>query len=114
MTTLRKKITAIALAGTVAAGSLAIAPASAAPVAPNQDGVKQSVQANKEDARWRRGRWVGPAIALGVIGAIAAHQYRRDRYYYDDYGYRGYYGPTYYYGPGYGYYGPRRGYYYGW
>lgn len=115
MNTLRKKLTAIGLAGTVGLGALAISPvpAAAAPVVPSQNTVKQSVPSQTEDVRWRRGRWVGPAVALGVIGAIAAHNYYRRPY-----GYYGYYDPYYrpyypaYYAPRY-YYGPPR-YYYGW
>ena len=111
MNTLRKKLTAIGLAGTVGFGALAIpsVPAVAAPVAPSQNSVKQSVPQQTEDVRWRRGRWIGPAVALGVFGAIAAHQYNRRYYrpYYQPYPayYGGYYGPRYY-GPG--------PYYYGW
>jgi hypothetical protein len=113
MNTLRKKLTAIGVAGTVGVGLLALptVPASAAPVAPSQNIVKQSAPQQNEDIR-HRGRWIGPAIALGVIGgAIAA-----DRYYYGPYRYRRhyydpYYAPAYYAPPAY-YYGPR--YYYGW
>jgi hypothetical protein len=108
MNTLRKKFTAIGLAGTLGLGALAIpsAPASAAPVAPSQTTIKQAVPQQTEDVRWRRGRWVGPAVALGAVGAIIAHQqYRRyhRNHYYDPYyrpAYSGYYGyrpyPTYY------------------
>jgi hypothetical protein len=111
MNTLRKKLTAIGLAGTVGVGVLALLPVqvSAAPVAPSQNTVKQAVPSQTEDVQWRRRRWVGPAIALGVVGAIAAHQYHRRHYYYDPYyhPYRpAYYGRHYYYGPG--------PYYYGW
>ncbi len=113
MNTLRKKLTAISVAGTVGIGLLALPaiPASAAPVAPNQNAVKQAAPQQNEDVQWRRrrGRWIGPAVALGVIGgAIAAQQYRH--HYYDPY-YPAYYGPpAYYHG---GYYGPRYR-YYGW
>jgi hypothetical protein len=119
MNTLRKKLTAIGVAGTVGVGLLALpaVPASAAPVAPSQNIVKQSAPQQNEDVRWRRGRWIGPAIALGVIGgALAA-----DRYYYRPYRY-GYYGNPYYANPYYApayyapppyYYGPRYR-YYGW
>ncbi len=116
MNTLRKKLTAIGIAGTVGVGMLALptVPASAAPVAPSQNIVKEAAPQQNEDVRWRhrRGRWIGPAIALGVIGgALAA-----DRYYYRPYRYNPYYAPAYYapqpyyYG---GYYGPRYR-YYGW
>mgnify|MGYP003393120070 CR=1 FL=1 len=113
MNTLRKKLTAIGLAGTFGLGALAIpsVPAAAAPVAPSQNTVKQSAPQQTEDVRWRRGRWIAPAIALGVIGGVAAHNYYNRPYgYYDPYygpRYRTYYGPTYYYGNP----GP---YYYGW
>lgn len=111
MNTLRKKLTAIGLAGTVGLGALATSPVqvSAAPIAPSQHTVKQSAPQQTEDVRWRRGRWIAPAIALGVIGAAAGANYYYNRPYYDPYygpRYRAYYGPTYYYGPG--------PYYYGW
>lgn len=118
MNTLRKKLTAIGLAGTVGLGTLAITPVqvSAAPIAPSQNTVKQSAPQQTEDVRWRgRGRWIAPAIALGVIGAVAGAQYYNRPYgYYDPYygpRYRAYYGPSYY-APAYAY-GPRP-YYYGW
>jgi hypothetical protein len=112
MNTLRKKLTVIGLTGVVGLGSLAIpaVPAIAVPVAPSQNIVKQAAPSQTEQVRHRR--WVGPAIALGVIGAVAAHQYHRRNYYYDPYyrpyrpAYYGYYGPRQYYGPG--------PYYYGW
>lgn len=115
MNTLRKKLTAISLAGTVGLGALAIpsVPAVAAPVAPSQNTVKQSAPQQTEDVRWRRGRWIAPAIALGVIGGVVAansYYYNRPYGYYDPYygpRYRAYYGPAYYGGPG-----PY--YYYGW
>ncbi len=114
MNTLRNKLSAIGVAGAVGLGALAIpsVPAVAAPVAPSQDTVKKAVPQQTEDVRWRR-RHVGPAVALGVFGAVAtglaAHQYNRRYYrhhhYYEPY-YPAYYGPRYHYGP------PR--YYYGW
>lgn len=113
---LRKKLTAIGLAGTVGLGTFAIpsVPASAAPVAPSQNTVKQSVPQQTEDVRWRRGRWIAPAIALGVIGgALYANNYYHRPYYRSYYRpYPAYYGGYNYYGPNY-YYGPRR-YHYGW
>lgn len=118
MNTLRNKLTAIGLAGTVGLGALAIpsVPASAAPVAPSQNIVKQTLPQQTEDVRWRRGRYVGPAVALGVFGAvagaIAADRYYRRHYYYEPY-YPAYYGPQYYYGPRY-YNGPRHYYYNRW
>lgn len=109
MNTLRKKLTAIGLAGSVGLASLAIPslPVAAAPAVPNQSGVKNAVPQQTEDVRWRR-RHAGPAVALGIFAAaaatIAAHQYHRryHRHYYRPYypGYYGYYGPKYYYGPG--------------
>lgn len=112
MNTLRKKIIALGLASTlgVAAIITPTVPAIAAPLSASQNIVKQTAPTQTEQVR--RGRWVGPAIALGVIGAIAAHQYHR-RHYYHPY-YRPYY-PAYYgyYGPRYHYYGPGP-YYYGW
>lgn len=109
MNTLRKKLTAIGVAGTFGVSLLAL-PASAAPVAPSQNTVKQAVPQQSEDVRHRR--WVGPAIALGVIGGILATQHYRHRHYYG-YHYNPYYAPAYYYAPGPYYYGPRY-YYYGW
>lgn len=113
MNTLRKKLSAIGLAGSVGLAALAISPvpAAAAPAIPNQNAVKSAVPLQTEQVR--RGRWIGPAVALGVIGAIAGHQYYRHHYGYGPY-YRPYY-PAYYgyYGPRY-YYGPRPYYYYGW
>lgn len=117
MNTLHSKLTAIGLAGAVGLGAFAIpsVPASAAPVAPSQNTVKQSAPSQTEDVRWRRRHHVGPAIALGafaaVAGAIAADRYYRRHYYYGPY-YPAYYHRPYYYGPRY-YYGPPR-YYYGW
>ena len=117
MNTLRKKFSAIGLAGAVGLGTFAIpsVPAIAAPVAPSQNTVKQSAPQQTEDVRWRRGRWVAPAIALGVIGAVAAHQYHRNHYHYGP-RYRAYPGypayPTYFHGDP-NYYGPRHN-YYGW
>ncbi len=56
MNTLRKKLTAIGLAGSVGVALLALptVPASAAPVAPSQNIVKQSAPQQTEDVRWRR------------------------------------------------------------
>lgn len=103
MNTLRKKITAIGLAGSVGLATFAIpsVPAIAAPVAPSQNSVKQSMPQQTEDVRWRR-RHVGPAVALGIFGAVAAgiaarqHNRRHYRnYYYDPY-YPTYYGRSHY------------------
>jgi hypothetical protein len=107
MNTLRKKLTAIGVAGALGVSSIAL-PAAAAPVAPSQNSVKQAAPQQSEDIRHRR--WVGPAIALGVIGGVLATQHYRHRHYYYD----PYYAPAYYYAPGpYYYYGPRYR-YYGW
>jgi hypothetical protein len=110
MTTLRKKLTAIGVAGSVTLGALVALPvtASAAPaVAPNQNAVKQAAPSNAEEVqRWRgrrgyyRGRrGYGPAIALGafgaIAGAIAADRYYR-HHYYEPYPYHYGYGPRYY------------------
>lgn len=113
MNTLRNKVTAIGVAGAVSLGALAIpsVPVLAAPIVPSQSTIKNTVPQQTEDVRWRR-RHVGPAVALGVFGAVAAglaaHQYNRR--YHRHYYHRPYY-PAYSYGPGY-YYGPR--YHYGW
>jgi hypothetical protein len=119
MTTLRTKLTAMGVAGSVAIASLMTLPvtASAAPaIAPNQNAVKQAAPSNAEEVQrwrgrrgyhrgyrgyhrgWRGRRGYGPAIALGAFGAIAG-AIAADRYY------RGY---PYHYG-----YGPRY-YHYGW
>lgn len=102
MNTLRKKLTAIAVAATVGAGALATAPVqvSAAPIAPSQNSVKQTAPQQTDNVRWRRGRWIGPAVAFGVIGAIAANSYYNRRYY-RPYGYGPYYGYNPYYGAAY-------------
>lgn len=44
-------------------------------------------QATQVQRRWRghhhRGRWVGPAVALGIFGAAAAAAAAQNQYYYD-------------------------------
>ena len=110
MNALSKKFTAIGVAGTVGLSALAFnpLPVAAAPVAPNQDGIKQAAPNNKEDVRRRRHRHrgYGPALALGAFAAFAgaiAHRRHHRHYYY------GHHYPAYGY-----YYGPPRHYYYGW
>lgn len=110
MTTLRNKLAAIGVAGTVAIGTLAVIPATvaAAPaVAPNQNAVKQAAPSNAEEVQrrwrgrrgfnrgyrgynrgWRGRRNYGPAIALGLFGAFAGANYYHNHHYG--------YGPRYY------------------
>ena len=86
---------ALVAAVLISAAASELNTASAAPVA-SATNLQHAVPNNVEDVQWRRRRrWVGPAIALGVVGAaaaVAAHQ----NYYYNQ-------GPGYYEQP-YGYY----------
>lgn len=113
MNALRKKIAVLGIAGSVGLAAVAVPSVSAvaAPVAPSQNSVKQSAPSQTDNVRWRRGGWVGPAVALGVIGAIAASQHRHRYYGYGPYYQQPYYPAYYGYAPR--YYGPSP-YYYGW
>jgi hypothetical protein len=103
-----KRSVALAIAGAMAIG--VASPAWAAPVLSNTAAVKAAVPAATTDVRYYRngyrnnGGLIIGGLALGVIGAVAAQGYYRDRAYGGPYGYaeapyRGGYG----YGPGYGY-----------
>jgi lipid-binding SYLF domain-containing protein len=93
-----KKPLAIGVAAAIALGSTfsigASSPANAMPLGLNALAVKDAAQSDVIDVHWRRHRR-GAAfagLALGVIGAIIAHDaYRRHhrRHYYGSYGYYG-------------------------
>ena len=91
---MKKILLTTAALGFAAAMSAGAYTATAAPIAPS--GAQVNIATPNDDVvqvqRWRRGRWIGPAvgagIALGVLGAAA--------YPYGYYGGPGYYGP----GPG--------------
>jgi hypothetical protein len=112
MTTKSRKSIAIGLAGAIAlGGGLAAGTATAAPLAGNQLAVKEAAPGDVVDVHYRRHRngAAFAALAIGVIGAVIAHQeykrYRkRHRYYYGHGPYA--YGP--YYGRHYAYDGYRR------
>ncbi|HEV1999895.1 MAG TPA: hypothetical protein VGQ97_05360 [Xanthobacteraceae bacterium] len=97
---MKKILLTTAALGFAAAMSAGVSTSVAAPIAPS--GAQVNIATPNDDIvqvqrRWRRGRWVGPAvgvgIGLGILGAAAA----ANAYPYG-YGYGGY-------GPGYGYYG---------
>jgi hypothetical protein len=101
MGTQTRKPIAVALAGAIAlGGGIAAMPgaASAAPLISNQLAVKEAAPSDVIDVRrWRRHRGAAIAgLALGVIGAIIAHdayrRHHRRHYYYQPYGY--YYAPA--------------------
>jgi len=89
---------ALVAAVLISAAASELNTATAAPVA-SATNLQDVVPSNVEDAQWgrrrHRGRWIGPAIALGVVGAAAAAAANQN-YYYDR-------GPGYYEQP-YGYY----------
>jgi hypothetical protein len=80
----------LALVGAVliSAAASQINTAYAAPVA-SATNLKGVVSEQTEDVQWRRRRWVGPAVALGIFGAAAAAAAAQNRgYYYEEpYGY---------------------------
>ncbi|HXL68275.1 MAG TPA: hypothetical protein VN930_05895 [Xanthobacteraceae bacterium] len=93
---MNKILLTTAALGFAAAMSAGVSTSVAAPIAPS--GAQVNIATPNDDIvqvqrRWRRGRWVGPAvgvgIGLGILGAAAAA---------NAYPYGGY-------GPGYGYYG---------
>ena len=106
-----KKWIALGVAATIAASSAVVTgTASAAPLAGNQLAVKEAVASDVVDVHYRRHRngAAFAALALGVVGAVIAHQeykrYRKRHHYYAPYAY----GPYPYYAPrsyhyGYGY-----------
>jgi hypothetical protein len=89
---------ALVAAVLISAAASELNTATAAPVA-SATNLQDVVPSNVEDAQWgrrRRGRrWIGPAIALGVVGAAAAAAAANQGYY----------------GPGPGYYEEPYGYY---
>ena len=103
MTTKSRKSIAIGLAAAMTLGSgVAAGSASATPLAGNQLAMKEAASSDVIDVHYRRHRngAAFAALAIGVIGAVIAHQeykrYRkRHRYYYND-GPYGYYGHPYY------------------
>ncbi len=97
---MRKSLNKLLAAGVAGSLLLASAAPSFALPASNGQALSQAAPAATENVRWRHhGRWIGPAIGLGILGlGIAAAT--APRYYDYDYAY----------GPPYGYYDP---YYYG-
>jgi hypothetical protein len=72
---------ALAAAVLISAAASELNTATAAPVA-SATNLQHVVPSNAEDVQWRRRRrWVGPAIALGVIGAAAAAAAANQGYY---------------------------------
>ena len=98
MTTKSRKSIAIGLAAAITLGSgVAARSANAAPLAGNQLAVKEAASSDVVDVHYRRHRsgTAFAALAVGVIGAVIAHQeykrYRKRHYYYDGpYAYRSY------------------------
>jgi hypothetical protein len=88
---MKKILLTTAALGFAAAMSAGVSTSVAAPIAPS--GAQVNIATPNDDIvqvqrRWRRGRWIGPAVGLGIIGlGLGAAAY--------PYGY----------GPGYGYYG---------
>jgi hypothetical protein len=96
-----KKSSGVLLAALAVATLWAIAPAAAAPIG-SPLMLRNAVEPSVETVRYRRG--YGPAIGLGIAGAlIGGAIIGATQPSYGYYGYPGYYGPGYY-GPG--YYGP--------
>jgi ABC-type transport system substrate-binding protein len=94
---MKKILLTTAALGFAAAMSAGVSTSMAAPIAPS--GAQVNIATPNDDVvqvqRWRRGRWIGPAVGVGIgLGLLGAAAY--------PYGYGpGYYGPGYY-GPGYG------------
>jgi hypothetical protein len=99
-----KKSLAIAIAATITLGGAfalgATSPSQAAPLSVNAMALKDAAPGNVIDVRRRGRRYYGghavAGLALGVIGAVIAHQIYKDqrrhyRNHYQPYGY--YYGP---------------------
>jgi hypothetical protein len=103
MSTMTKRSLAIGVAATIALGGAfalgATSPVQAAPLSVNAIALKDAAPANVIDVRRRSRRHYGghaiAGLALGVIGAVIAHQaykdHRRHRrhHYYQPYGYYG-------------------------
>ncbi|MGZ5864559.1 MAG: hypothetical protein ACXWKC_04195 [Xanthobacteraceae bacterium] len=99
-----KRAIAIGVVGAMAICE--ILPASAAPVLSSTVLVKAATPDVVDQVRYYR-RAIGPAIALGVLGAVAGAALQNQNYYSSGYYGSGYYGPGYYGGyGGPGYYGP--------
>jgi hypothetical protein len=78
---------ALVAAVLISAAASELNTATAAPVA-SATNLQNAVPSNQIDVqRWRRRRWIGPAIALGVVGAAAAAAAANQNYYYNNPGY---------------------------
>jgi peptidoglycan/LPS O-acetylase OafA/YrhL len=78
---------ALAAAVLISAAASELNTATAAPAA-SAANLQHAVPSNVEEAQWgrrRSRRWIGPAIALGVVGAAAAAA-AANQGYYDGYG----------------------------
>lgn len=81
---LYKFVLALVAAVLISAAASEINTAYAAPAASAQN-FKGVVNEQTTDVQWRRRRWVGPAVALGIFGAAAAAAAAQNRgYYYED------------------------------
>lgn len=103
MSTMTKRSLAIGVAAAISLGGAfalgATGPAQAAPLSVNAMALKEAAPENVVDVRrrWRRHRsgHAFAGLALGVIGAVIAHQAYRDsrryrrHHYYQPYGYYG-------------------------
>lgn len=90
---MKKILLTTAALGFAAAMSAGVSTSMAAPIAPS--GAQVNIATPNDDVvqvqrRWRRGRWIGPAVGVGIgLGILGAAAYPWG------------YGPGYY-GPGYG------------
>jgi hypothetical protein len=80
------KIAALGVATALAVSALAPTVAFAAPVGTRAAQLEKSVAGGVIDVQWRRGRWIGPAIAGAIIGGAIIGSQRPYGYYdpYDD------------------------------
>lgn len=92
MVKIRHFLLAAAIAILPAIGAATLSPAAASPASPNTllksltaDFNKIEVQRRRVYRSYRRSNWVAPAIAIGVLGAVAAAT--ANQYYYAPYGY---------------------------